>query len=164
MVMRFKASTFRGGGSQFEDALVNATRPIVRTAAERCGAEAQNRILANIDATTGKRQGKARSEPLLDAARYPYEVISSTRLVRLVFKVSGSAAFKAKFGSLNYGSVEHEISPVNAQALGNPQYRSARYPNGFFSRGTVVHPGNPVGRRFFEDGIEEAVDQFATFL
>jgi hypothetical protein len=162
-MIRFKASTFRGGGTTFEDAMVAAVRPIVRSAAERCGKAAQDNILAHIDATTGKRQGKARSEPLLDAARYPYDVVSSAKAVRLVFKVSGSAKFKAKFGSLNYGSDAHVIAPVNADRLANPQYRSARYPRGFFSRGPVIHPGTS-GRRFFEDGIEEAVDQFATFL
>jgi hypothetical protein len=159
-MMRFKASTFRGGGSTFEDAMVNAARPIVRAAAERCGRAAQDHILDRIDATTGKRQGKSRSEPLLDAARYPYEVVSSTRNVRLVFKVSGSAAFKAKFGSLNYGSVEHTIPGAR---MSNPQFRGPGYAKPFFAKGAVTHPGT-AARNFFEDGIEQAVDQFASFL
>ena len=160
MVMRFKASTFRSGGSQFEDALINAARPIIRAAAERCGRAAQEHILDRIEATTGKRQGKARSEPLASPAHYPYDVISSSRNVRLVFKVQGSAAFKAKFGALNYGSVAHEIPGAK---MSNRQYRGPGYARPFFAKGTVLHPGTS-GRHFFEDGITEAVDQFATFL
>lgn len=155
-MIRFTARTSRGGGTQFADALIRAARPIVRAATERCGRQAQQNILANIAATTGQRKGKARSEPLADASRYPYRVNTSQRGAQLNFRVDGSAAFKAKFGALNYGSGSHTIAPVNAAALSNPA-------DGFFSRTPVTHPGTDA-RRFYEDGIQEAVDNFESFL
>lgn len=159
--IRFTARTFRGGGQVFERALIDAARPVIRNACEQT-AEVASRSIANLaDARTGSRQGKARSEPLADPARYPTRVNTSPTGAQMVFRVDGSAAFKAKFGALNYGSKPHQIS---GGKMGNPANPSNR-PNkkGFFAVGTVWHPGT-TGRHFFEDGIEQALSQFRSFL
>lgn len=156
-MIRFTSRTFRGGGTEFADALVAAARPVIRAGAEACGRQAQLNILAHIASTTGKRKGKPRSEPLADTARYPYRVNTSTRGAQLNFSVDGSAAFKAKFGSLNYGSPSHTIAPRFKRALWNPADSFGPV------RGAVTHPGTE-GRRFYEDGIQEALDDFESFL
>lgn len=157
-MIRFTARTFRGGGTEFENALIAAARPVIRAGADACGRQAQQNILGYIASTTGTRKGKARSEPLADTARYPFRVNTSTRGAQLVFSVDGSAAFKAKFGSLNYGSRSgYRIAPRQKKALYNP----ADTFGPMF--GAVTHPG-VAGRHFYEDGIKDAVDNFETFL
>ena len=159
--IRFTAQTFRGGGQVFERALIDAARPVIRNACNECADQAKHNIVSNIRATTGQRQGKARSEPLADEARYPVTVNTSNTGAQMNFRVVGSAAFKAKFGALNYGSGPHEISGAKMGNVDNPS--TDRRKKGFFAVGTVTHPGT-AGRRFFEDGIEQALSDFRRFL
>ena len=159
--IRFTARTFRGGGTTFEDALINAARPAIRAASEATGQEAQRNIVANAssDYNTGSESSRRRGIPsIADPGQYPYRVNTSPTGAQLVFSVAGPAAFKGKFGALNFGSGSYVIEPRGRPQLGNEL-------DGFIvGRGSnVEHPGH-AGTHFYERGIQQAVDNFSSHL
>lgn len=159
--IRFTSRAFiRGGTVRLADAIINSTRPVVRTACHETGKRAQQNILAIIGSTYGQRRGKQRSEPLANRSRYPYRVNTSRRGAQIVFRVDGSFEFKQKFGALNFGTSPHVIAPVNAPWLANPE-------DDFFSPVPVMWTptnGSKWGTHFYEEGIQEALDEFPTLL
>jgi len=158
----FNARTSIAGGTQrLARAMVEASKPKLIRAAEATGEDSVGRILGIIGTTYGQRKGKARSEPLFSYDAYIYKINPSARGVELVFSVKGDDAFMKKFGSLNYGSVAHTISPRGGP-LANKADTSKR-PKGFFSKTAVIHPGT-AGSGFWERGIEQALGGFVSRL
>jgi hypothetical protein len=149
-----------GGFQRLAKGLMDRALPRIENAAELTVTDAQDAILDNIDADFGARQGKARSEPLADRARYPGQVDVRPTGVTIRFKVDGSKEFKAKFGALNYGSGSHEI-PTGTDKRGRSFGGNTEA--GFRSASTVTHPGT-TGKRFFERGIDQALRFFRNRL
>lgn len=149
-----------GGFQRLARPLIERAMPRIVAAAELTVQDAQDAILENIAADFGERKGKARSEPLADRARYPGDVDQRPTGVTIRFKVDGSPAFKAKFGALNYGSGSHDI-PVGTDRRGR-RFGGNTEAN-FKSATAVTHPGT-TGKRFFERGIDQALQFFRNRL
>jgi hypothetical protein len=145
-----------GASTRLGQAIVEAVRPHLYAAGQVGGQVGVNAVaqIAGENMRSDYRP-KGNSKSLRDPSSYSFTLFNRGRGVVLLFKVTGSDDFMAKFWSVNNGSGAHSIDPVRARRLKFPRTND---PVGqIISVPHVNHPGSGKAKKMWEKGLERGV-------